>query len=120
MSSSNGPGDLTARRATTRLEGQIALLKTPTAQLEDFEQYAPTIERWEVIHGYPVPAPLAVSPRGGMRLSARFVEWMMGLPPGYVTDVDIPNTAKFRILGNGVVPVQAREAYRQLLSRKDV
>jgi hypothetical protein len=32
-SSGNGPGDLTSRRNQTRLETQVALLKTPTAQL---------------------------------------------------------------------------------------
>jgi DNA (cytosine-5)-methyltransferase 1 len=41
---------------------------------------------------------------------------MMGLPDGWVTDIDIPRTAHMRILGNGVVPHQAAEALRRLLS----
>ena len=39
----------------------------------------------------------------------------MGWPPGH-TD-DIPRTAALRVLGNGVVPLQAAVAYRDLLDR---
>lgn len=45
------------------------------------------------------------------RLNPRFVEWMMGLSDGWVTDCDIPRTAQLKILGNGVVPQQARLAW---------
>lgn len=54
--------------------------------------------------------------RGGQQLSPRFVEWMMGLPPGWVTDVPgLTRTDQLRLLGNGVVPQQAAEAFRRLL-----
>lgn len=47
----------------------------------------------------------------GRRLSARFVEWMMGLPEGWVTGVPgVSRTAQLRMLGNGVVPQQAAHA----------
>lgn len=36
---------------------------------------------------------------------------MMGLSDGWVTDCDIPRTAQLKILGNGVVPQQARLAW---------
>ncbi len=49
-------------------------------------------------------------------LSTRFCEWMMGLPDGWVTDVDIPRTAQLRALGNGVVPQQAAAAIRAMLT----
>lgn len=32
---------------------------------------------------------------------------MMGLPAGWVTDIDIPRNAQLKALGNGVVPQQA-------------
>lgn len=39
----------------------------------------------------------------------------MGLPAGWVTDVDIPRNAQLKALGNGVVPQQAALALRMLL-----
>ena len=35
------------------------------------------------------------------------VEWMMGLPEGWVTDLGLSRTAELKMLGNGVVPQQA-------------
>jgi len=52
---------------------------------------------------------------GGKQLSAEFVEWMMGLPDGWVTDL-VPNRRALKTLGNGVVPQQAELALRMLLS----
>jgi DNA (cytosine-5)-methyltransferase 1 len=40
---------------------------------------------------------------------------MMGLERGWVTDMDIPLTQKFKLLGNGVVPQQAYYALQQLM-----
>jgi len=52
---------------------------------------------------------------GGKQLSAEFVEWMMGLPDGWVTDL-VPNRRALKTLGNGVVPQQAELALRMLLT----
>jgi DNA (cytosine-5)-methyltransferase 1 len=41
------------------------------------------------------------------KLNAQFVEYMMGLPIGWVTDLDISRAQQLKILGNGVVPQQA-------------
>ena len=49
----------------------------------------------------------------GRQLNARLVEWMMGLPEGWVTDL-IPNRPALKVLGNGVVPHQAAHALRML------
>jgi DNA (cytosine-5)-methyltransferase 1 len=45
------------------------------------------------------------------------VDWMMGLPAGYVTDpaIGISRTAQLKMLGNGVVPLQATLALSVLL-----
>jgi DNA (cytosine-5)-methyltransferase 1 len=44
------------------------------------------------------------------KLNARFVEYMMGLPQGWVTDCGLTRTQQLKILGNGVVPQQAFHA----------
>lgn len=76
-------------------------------------QYGPAIRRWERILGRPAPDPTTPGRRGAPRLSAGFVEWLMGLPDGYVADV-LPRNAALRVLGNGVVPIQGAAAYRAL------
>jgi DNA (cytosine-5)-methyltransferase 1 len=50
------------------------------------------------------------------KLSPKFVEFMMGLPTGWVTDLDISRSQQLKLLGNGVVPQQAYEAIRRLMS----
>jgi DNA (cytosine-5)-methyltransferase 1 len=64
-------------------------------------RYEPAVRRWEHLTR---PAPSPVDDRG--RLNPPFVEWMMGLPEGHVTD-HVSRTAALRMLGNGVVPQQA-------------
>jgi DNA (cytosine-5)-methyltransferase 1 len=44
------------------------------------------------------------------RLNPVFVEYMMGLPTGWVTDCDLSRSQQLKILGNGVVPQQAYHA----------
>ncbi len=92
------------------------LLPTAIANTTQWGTYAPAIEHWQNVTGHPVPPPTETGPKGGQRLSPRFVEWMMGLPPGHVTDTPITWNAQLRALGNGVVPQQAAEAVRYALS----
>jgi Site-specific DNA methylase len=83
---------------------------------QEWGKYETAVRRWERILGRPAPLPTEPGTRGNRRLSPRFVEWMMGLPDGWVTDVpDIPRREQLRILGNGVVPRQAHHAYGTLL-----
>ena len=49
------------------------------------------------------------------RVNLKFIEYMMGLPMGWVTDLDMLDNHKLKILGNGVVPQQAYYALEQLL-----
>jgi DNA (cytosine-5)-methyltransferase 1 len=61
--------------------------------------------------------PTEKSPKGSERLSPSFVEWMMGLPEGWVTDVpDLNRNAQLKALGNGVVPQQAYAAISRMLA----
>jgi DNA (cytosine-5)-methyltransferase 1 len=41
------------------------------------------------------------------KLNPKFVEYMMGLPNGWVTDLGLSRAQQLKILGNGVVPQQA-------------
>lgn len=86
--------------------------------LDTFGAYAPAIALWEDVLGRPAPAPTEEHPRTGRpRLSPEFVEWMMGLPAGHVTDpaIGLSYGAQLKALGNGVVPQQAAAALRVML-----
>ena len=63
----------------------------------------------EIIYTQSVPTPLDQG-----KLNVKFVEYMMGLPAGWVTDLDISRSQQLKILGNGVVPQQAYRALELL------
>jgi hypothetical protein len=76
------------------------------------------IKRWEEIIGRDAPAPTKPDGRDDAhRLSADFVEWMMGLPEGWVCheDIGLKRNEQLKALGNGVVPQQAEMALRLLI-----
>ena len=50
------------------------------------------------------------------KLNAEFVEYMMGLPVGWITNVGLSRSQQLKILGNGVVPQQAEYAIELLTS----
>jgi len=65
----------------------------------------------EKIYTATVPSPVDQG-----RLNVKFVEYMMGLPEGWVTDLDMKRAQMLKILGNGVVPQQAYKALELLNS----
>jgi DNA (cytosine-5)-methyltransferase 1 len=73
-------------------------------------QYAPAVARWEAVLGRQAPEPTETTTKGTQRLSPRFVEWMMGLPEGWVTGRGLSRPEQLKCLGNGVVPQQAAAA----------
>jgi DNA (cytosine-5)-methyltransferase 1 len=76
-------------------------------------RYAVAVARWEALTR-PAPAPTQPG-RSGPRLSPAFVEWMQGLPAGWVTDVPgLTRNHMLTMLGNGVVPQCAAAAYTLL------
>lgn len=78
--------------------------------------YAEAVARWESIRQLSAPDATEIGRRGGRVLSPRFVEWMMGLDPGHVTDTPgLSRPAQVAALGNGVVPQQAEAALRHLV-----
>lgn len=150
------PSDVTLTDALVR--GRTGLLPTPTTTqrgadanldtregagvnlhnavaTQDWAQYEAAIRRHERVLGRPAPAPTETGPKGGARLSPRFVEFMMMLPDGHVTDPAIwdgmtdkrgkvltgdrltsaARNAQLKALGNGVVPLQAAATGRMWL-----
>jgi DNA (cytosine-5)-methyltransferase 1 len=72
-------------------------------------KYESVITKWECITGRPAPTP-TVQRNERDRLNPVFVEWMMGLPEGHVTDHGLTASQELKMLGNGVVPQQAKLA----------
>ncbi|MER5613251.1 DNA cytosine methyltransferase [Streptomyces sp. NPDC002215] len=101
------------RPEPARLEGRSG---TPGSSTPDWGRFGPAIRRWEYATGR--RAPWATDDRN--RLSPAFVEWLMGLPAGHVTDVPgLTRNQQLHALGNGVVPQQAEAALRLLLARTE-
>ena len=76
--------------------------------LRRWGRYADAIARWEHITGRPAPAPAFLNDADGPRPAPVFVEWLMGLPTGWVTDSDeLTQNQQITALGNGVLPLQA-------------
>ena len=92
-------------------DGSLAL--SAVVQPGRWGSYNAAIDRWAAILGRPAPDPTEPGTRGQPRLSPRFVEWLMGLPAGWVTD-HVGRNAALRILGNGVVPQQGAHALAHL------
>ncbi len=82
------------------------------AALRRWGRYALGIRRWEQLTGRGAPSPALLNDDGQYRPAPRFVEWLMGLPDGWVTAPDLGLTLPEQLatLGNGVVPAQAVHA----------
>lgn len=52
--------------------------------------YEPAIRRWEATLGRAAPSPVEPGRGGRPRLAPRFVEWLMGLQPGFVCELARP------------------------------
>lgn len=113
-----GPQDPDKRRAgghSVSIEDAVHGLLTSQSSWGD---YAPAIHRHELALGRVAPSPVEVGPSGKPRLSAVAVEWMMGLPDGWVTDTPgITRNEALKALGNGVVPQQCEAALEHMLNR---
>lgn len=95
--------------------GDELLLKgmAKEGHLDRFGPYAAVIDRWARVIGRPAPDPTEPG-KNRPRLSSRFVEWLMGLDDGHVTDVDLTRKQQLKALGNGVVPQQGAAALAHL------
>lgn len=79
-------------------------------------KFGPAVRRWESLTGRAAPVPVIRGPRGGIKLSPRFCEWLMGLPDGWVTEVEgVSTNEQIARIGNGVVPAQAYQGFKTLM-----
>ncbi|EWC64487.1 hypothetical protein UO65_0094 [Actinokineospora spheciospongiae] len=91
----------------------------PPAGPVNWGPYEAAVRRWEAVLGRPAPYPTQPGNHGRPVLAPAFVEHLMGLPSGWVTDLPLPRTAQLRALGNGVLPQQAAHAVSLLLTDLD-
>lgn len=94
------------------------LMLSSAVQAQRWGAYGEAISRWEQVTGRPAPPATQQWPGGQLVLSPTFVEWLMGLDDGFVTRAPrVTRNDALRVLGNGVVPLQAARAVRILLPR---
>ncbi|MDN5838103.1 MAG: DNA cytosine methyltransferase [Yaniella sp.] len=88
------------------------VVDTGRADIRQWGKYAPAITRWKHVTGHDAPAPALLDEFDKPRPAPEFVEWLMGLPRGWVTDVGHKLTANEQLmtLGNGVLLLQATTA----------
>lgn len=86
--------------------------------IDQWGKFSQAIERWEGALGRKAPPPTEAGRNGNPRLAAPFVEWMMGLPKGWVTDFEFTRGKTFTLLGNGVVPQQGALAIGGLIDEE--
>lgn len=110
------PEQIAAMRA--KGHGVSNLNETAEHELAEsvFGKYEPVVHRWESVTGMVAPAPTELNKNGRPWLNAEFASFMMGLPPGWVTQVPgVTRAQQLKACGNGVVPQQAAAALRHLL-----
>ena len=80
------------------------------------------LEHWGEVTGEPHPYPLYTLPATRSGLSVGFVEWMMGLPIGYVSSpfLQLTNDQRMSLLYSGTVPLQAAHAAALILTQMEV
>ena len=92
------------------------------AALRRWGRYAEVVTRWEQITGRAAPSPSLSSDETDPRPAPEFVEWLMGLPLGWVTSERnrLSVNQQLTALGNGVLPRQAVAAIITLLRLSDI
>lgn len=90
------------------------------AALRRWGRYALAVTRWERITGRPAPTPAILNEVAGARPAPTFVEWLMGLDEGWVTNpsLRLTHAQQLTALGNGVLPKQAAMALWILVNRR--
>lgn len=113
-SDATGGGSNPTRRE--QANHHVQLIDEVLGDSQRWGKYGTAIQRWEQVTR-PAPAPTEPNTKGNPRLSAQFSEWLMGWPDGWVTAVPgVSRSDALRIIGNGVVSLQAEMALRHLLS----
>lgn len=119
------PGDYDGDRALAWAGGATDIMHDANQRWGD---NSPAVLTWALIHGMP-PLPTVDTvmyhdpdlwggrfPDARAELDPAWCEWMMGLPPGWITDVPgLTRSQQLKAAGNGVVPQQAAAALRHLI-----
>jgi len=91
----------------------------PFSPAEWWNEFLPAVRRWECLSQSAAPIPVIRGPRGGVKVNPRFVEWMMGLPEGWATEVEgVSLGEQISRIGNGVMPLQSVTSFVLLLQAK--
>lgn len=99
-------------RGATNTDGSSVYVGVP-GELVEWGRYREPIDTWTRVLRRPAPPPVVDD-----RANARFIEWSMGVPEGWITDTPgISRAEMIELAGNGVVPQQAEFAIRALWSR---
>lgn len=98
-----------SRRVDRSIRSATGEIINGTDRQINWGRYQDAITRWEQL------TRKAPHPVSDDRLEPKFVEWMMGLPNGWVTGTSLSRTQQLKALGNGVVPQQAEHALKLLL-----
>lgn len=122
------------RTGTRDTNGRNPRLSDVVLDDELMMKVAPALRRWTNISRRKPPAVFVASQAGGQRISPAFVEWMMGWPKGWVTEIDVdhpgewhlgrprsplPVETALRLIGNGVVPQQVKMALGRLFNYRE-
>lgn len=111
----NGHGRRGGRIGNGRQSGADLDAMARTENRALWGEYAYAVKRWEAVLGRPAPEPTEPGRDGKPRLAARFTEWLMGVPAGWVCDVPgLSRNDQLRVLGNGVMYQQAAYALHLL------
>ncbi|MDR3359355.1 MAG: hypothetical protein LBO20_01590 [Bifidobacteriaceae bacterium] len=106
-----------ARGKQIAITHQLIDLAAQADPVRPWGRFQAAADHWGGLLGRAAPAPAVTDQRGVTRASPAAVEWVMGLPEGWVTDpgLGLSRRAQIKMLGNGVVPRQAVLALRVLL-----
>lgn len=119
-SSAPGPGSTWPTPSAYNTNLDVDAYRWMRADMEG-EADSRALEHWEKVTGdrYPYPIYTLHAPIDGGRLSIGFVEWMMGLPVGYVStpSLRLAHDQRMSLLYSGTVPLQAAHAVATGMSR---
>jgi DNA (cytosine-5)-methyltransferase 1 len=110
---SGGVGHLSGSQGRFDSWGENQRISNPEHQHQPYDRQMPGLGR-RFASRCEMSMQAAPNPLVDGKLSAKFVEYMMGLPEGWVTDLPLSRNQQLKMLGNGVVPQQAYYALQLL------